>query len=270
MDLLLLVLLALIQGITEFLPISSSAHLVLFPMVLGVEDQGLGIDLALHAGTLVAVMAYFRNETGQLFRGGVQLLQPGRQSPERTLALQVAVATLPVVIAGLLLREVIAQDLRALPVIATTTLVFGLLLGYADWRGRGNAPEVTLTLTMALLIGLAQTLALIPGVSRSGITITAALLVGLARPGAARFALLLAIPTTAAATLLGTIELLRGTEGFDADPADAATAAGLAMLSAYLAIFWLMRFVRRASFMPFVYYRVVLGLVLFGWWASTL
>jgi undecaprenyl-diphosphatase len=175
-----------------------------------------------------------------------------------------------VVIAGLLLREVIATDLRALPVIATTTLVFGLLLGYADWRGRGNAPEVTLTLTMALLIGLAQTLALIPGVSRSGITITAALLVGLARPEAARFALLLAIPTTAAATLLGTIELLRGTEGFDADPADAATAAGLAMLSAYLAIFWLMRFVRRASFMPFVYYRVVLGLVLFGWWASTL
>lgn len=267
---LLLILLALIQGITEFLPISSSAHLVLFPMVMGVDDQGLGIDLALHAGTLVAVMAYFRNETGQLFRGGLQLVQPGRSSPERTLALQVAVATLPVVVVGLLFREFIAQELRALPVIATTTLVFGVLLGVADWRGRGNAPVVTMTLTMALLIGLAQTLALIPGVSRSGITITAALLVGLARPEAARFALLLAIPTTAAATLLGVIELLRGTEGFAADPADAVTAAGLAMLSAYLAIFWLMRFVQRASFMPFVYYRVVLGLVLFGWWASSL
>lgn len=264
MDWIALILLALVQGITEFLPISSSAHLILFPMLFGADDQGLGIDVALHAGTLIAVMAYFRTETAQLFRGGVQLVQPGARSADRDLALQVAVATVPVVIAGLLLRDLVANELRSVAVIATTTIVFGLLLGVADRRGRDDR-STPVDLRIALLIGLAQTLALVPGTSRSGITITAALLLGLARPEAARFALLLAIPTTAAATLLGGYEIARGSAGFAADPLEALVAAGLAMVSAYIAIAWLMRFVRRASFMPFVWYRLALGAVLFGW-----
>lgn len=268
MDLLQLVLLALVQGVTEFLPISSSAHLILFPLVFGSADQGLGIDVALHAGTLVAVMAYFRDETGQLLRGGIQLLQPGVRSEARTLALQVAVATLPVVVVGLLARDLVANELRSVAVIATTTVLFGLLLGVADWRQRHATESAAMTLGIALAIGLAQVLALVPGTSRSGVTITAALLLGLARPEAARFALLLAIPTTAAATLLGGWEIAQGSEGFVADPADALIAAALAMVSAYVAIAWLMRFVQRASFMPFVYYRLALGAALFAWMAS--
>lgn len=263
MDLIALILLAIVQGITEFLPISSSAHLILFPLIFGSEDQGLGIDVALHAGTLIAVMAYFRRETGQLFVGGVQLLQPGARSADRTLALQVLVATLPVVVVGLLARDLIANELRSVAIIATTTIVFGLLLGVADWRQRHVQQSAALTLGIAFAIGCAQVLALVPGTSRSGITITAALLVGLARPEAARFALLLAIPTTGAATLLGAWEIARGSEGFAADPVDALIAAALAMVAAYIAIAWLMRFIRRASFMPFVYYRLLLGGALF-------
>lgn len=269
MDLLQLVLLALVQGITEFLPISSSAHLILFPLIFGTADQGLGIDVALHAGTLLAVMAYFRQDTGQLFRGGFQLLRPGARSAERTLALQVLVATLPVVIVGLLARDLVANELRAVGVIATTTIVFGLLLGLADRRGpQPGAHGAALTLGIALIIGCAQVLALVPGTSRSGITITVALLLGLARPEAARFALLLAIPTTAAATLLGGWEIAQGSEGFEAQPMQALLAAALAMVSAYFAIAWLMRFVRRASFMPFVYYRLALGVALFAGMAA--
>jgi undecaprenyl-diphosphatase len=265
-ELLYLALLAIVQGITEFLPISSSAHLILVPALLGVEDQGLGIDVALHAGTLAAVMLYFRTETAQLFRGGIQILQPGARSEDRTLALQVAVATLPVVFCGLLLKDYIAQDFRSVPLIATTTIIFGLLLGLADWRGRGNAEAVRITMTMAVIVGLAQALALVPGVSRSGITMTAALLVGLARPDAARFALLLAIPTTAAAGLLGGWEIARGSEGFEAPLFNAVVAAVFAFGAAYLAIAWLMRFLRKATFMPFVWYRVGLGLFLLVWW----
>lgn len=266
MDLLQLILLALVQGITEFLPISSSAHLILLPQLLGQADQGVAIDIALHAGTLLAVMLYFRSETAQLFRGGLQLVQPGVRSESRTLALQVAVATLPVVVAGLLLKDLVAGDFRSVPLIATTTIVFGIALGIADWRSRRMTAVAGVTLRIAIIIGLAQALALVPGVSRSGITITAALLLGLARPEAVRFALLLAIPTTAAAVLLGTVEMLRGADGFDARLSDALIAAVLAGVAAYAAVAWLMRFVRTASFMPFVWYRLVLGAGLFLWW----
>lgn len=265
MDLLHLILLAIVQGITEFLPISSSAHLILFPALFGLEDQGLGIDVAMHAGTLIAVMAYFRRETGQLVTGGVQLLQPGARSEARTLALHVLVATLPVIAAGLLLHTTVAQDWRSVPLIAITTIVFGLLLGAGDWRSRRLAQHAQVTLSIALLIGLAQAVALVPGVSRSGVTITAALLLGLARPDAARFALLLAIPTTAAAGLLGGYEMWRGTEGFEVTLRDALLSAAFAGLAAYAAVAWLMRFVRHASFMPFVYYRLALGAALFVW-----
>lgn len=266
MDLLYLLLLAVVQGITEFLPVSSSAHLVLTPLLTGVADQGLGIDIALHLGTLVAVMLYFRRDTAQLFSGGLQLLRPGARSEARTLALLVLVATLPVMVAGLLFNDLVAQHARSLPLIATTTIVFGLLLGYADRRAVAADSAVTITLQMALIIGLFQMLALIPGVSRSGITVTAALLVGLSRPEAARFALLLAIPTILAAGALGAVQIARGSAGFETPLLHALIAAVFAFVVAYAVIAWLMRFVREASFMPFVWYRLALGLFLFGWW----
>lgn len=265
-DWLYLALLAIVQGITEFLPISSSAHLILVPALFGVDDQGLGIDVALHVGTLASVMLYFRRETAQLFRGSFDLLRPGRDTPDRQLALYVGIATIPVVICGLLLKDLVAGDFRSVPLIATTTILFGLLLGVGDWRARSATGAVGITLGIAIFIGCAQAFALIPGVSRSGVTMTAALLVGLTRPDAARFALLLAIPTTAAAGLLGTFEIWRGGEGFDASLGDAVIATLFAFAAAYLAIAWLMRFLQQFSFMPFVIYRLLLGGFLFTWW----
>lgn len=266
MDLLYLMLLAVVQGITEFLPVSSSAHLVLTPLLTGVADQGLGIDIALHLGTLLAVMLYFRRDTGQLFSGGLQLLRPGARSEARTLALHVLVATLPVMIAGLLFKDVIAQHARSVPLIAATTIGFGLLLGVADRRAVPVDTAVTMTVKMALVIGLLQVLALIPGVSRSGITVTGALLVGLSRPESVRFALLLAIPTILAAGTLGAREIARGSAGFETPLLHAVLAAAFAFAVAYVVIVWLMRFVRQASFMPFVWYRLALGVFLLVWW----
>jgi undecaprenyl-diphosphatase len=267
------IVLALVQGITEFLPVSSSAHLVLPAQLTSWPDQGLAFDVAVHFGTLIAVLAYFRKdllsmlwaigqapavyaarssevpsnaETEQAAQGIVQLLKLG-------------LATIPVVIIGFLGKDFIQDNLRTVPVIATTTMLFGAALWYADRRPTTNT---TITWQAAAIIGLAQSIALIPGTSRSGITITAALLLGLSRVEAAKFSFLLAIPTIAGAQLLLSLDLAAG--NLDTDLAKVAAGAALAGVSAYLGIHYFMQLVERTGMLPYVLYRLVLGLVLFG------
>ena len=262
MDIFQLLVIALVQGITEFLPISSSAHLILIPVVTGWADQGLAIDVAAHIGTLAAVILYFRSDVGRLLTGARDAAVR-RRSAEARLLLQLAVATLPVVVAGFVLKDMIATDMRSPVLIAATTAGFGLLLFTADRRAddaRGGIE--TLSWTAVLLIGLAQALALVPGVSRSGITMTAALFLGLRRTDAARFSLLLSIPTTAAAGTLGAADLWQS--GDAALQSDALLVAVFAFASAFAAIAGLMAWLRRASFLPFVVYRLVLATLLAG------
>lgn len=273
MEWLQVIVLALVQGITEFLPVSSSAHLVLPAQLTSWPDQGLAFDVAVHFGTLIAVLAYFRKdllsmlwaigqapavyaarssevpsnaETEQAAQGIVQLLKLG-------------LATIPVVIIGFLGKDFIQDNLRTVPVIATTTMLFGAALWYADRRPTTNT---TITWQAAAIIGLAQSIALIPGTSRSGITITAALLLGLSRVEAAKISFLLAIPTIAGAQLLLSLDFAAG--NLDTDLAKVAAGAALAGVSAYLGIHYFMQLVERTGMLPYVLYRLVLGLVLFG------
>jgi undecaprenyl-diphosphatase len=261
MSLLQLTVLALVQGVTEFLPISSSAHLILVPVLFGWPDQGLLIDVAVHVGTLVAVMAFFGREVAAMLRGLADWREPGLLAqPGRRLAVLIVVATLPVVVVGLLARDWVAGDGRSIAVIGWATLGFGLILWLADRIG-GTARRLDqIGLRDAFLIGCAQVLALIPGTSRSGITMTAARLLGYGREDGARFSLLLSIPTIAAAGLLMTRDLVRlGELRLGLDALLAASMAGFAALAA---IALLLRWLRSATFLPFVLYRVVLGVIL--------
>jgi undecaprenyl-diphosphatase len=256
--------LALVQGITEFLPISSSAHLILVPMLTGWPDQGLLLDVAVHVGSLFAVMLYFWRDLATMlhglisWRGGGLLDEPGR----RLIAL-VAVGTVPVVIAGLALKLVGTEHLRSAAVIGWTTLGFGLLLYIADRFGAQERGVQQMGFAGALAIGLAQVLALVPGTSRSGITMTAARGLGLRRDEAARFSMLLSIPTIIAAGALLTLDLI---EVGQADlRSDVLLGAVLAFASAWIAIALLMRWLQRASFTPFVVYRCVMGVLLLAY-----
>lgn len=262
MPLIQLIVLAIIQGITEFLPISSSAHLILAPIVAnGWSDQGPLIDLAAHVGTLGAVMLYFRQETGALMRGGVDVLT-FQNTPARRLFLLLAAATIPtLVFGGLLVAFGLDDALRSPTLIAVTSIFFGLLLAHADTRP--SAPEnavETLSWRAALSVGLAQMISLIPGTSRSGITMTAARYLGWSRVEAARFSMLLSIPVTAALGLAAVAELVR--EGSAERLTAGLIVALLSFLTALGAIAFLMNWLKRMSFLPFVIYRVLLGAAL--------
>lgn len=262
MPLLHIVVLALVQGITEFLPISSSGHLVLVPALTGWPDQGPVIDVATHVGTLAAVLIYFRRDVAGMAAGFFALVR-GRSDPGARLALQIVIATVPVVIAGGALHMVGADAFRSATVIAWTTLGFGLLLGVVDRACASTRTVEEVTYADALVFGLAQVLALVPGTSRSGITMTAGRLLGLKRDDAARFSLLMAIPTVLAAGTLAGWDLYR--TGDAALGIDALLAAVLSCLAALAAIALMMRWLSRASFLPFVIYRVVLGVGLLLW-----
>lgn len=257
------VLLALLQGLTEFLPISSSAHLVIPSLVLDWPDQGLAYDVAVHVGTLCAVLLYYREDLLQMVRSWFASLAGGRANADSKLVWYLASATLPAGLVGLGAGDYIESSLRSLPVIATTTLVFGLLLGVADRSATGGAGK-PLTLIMALAIGLAQALAPVPGVSRSGVTITAALLLGMDRQGAARFSFLLSIPIIASAGALKAWGLSHSTVAVDWP------LLGLGVLlsgvTAYLCIAAFLRLLDRVGLMPFVYYRIVLAGILYYLW----
>lgn len=263
MDWFNLLVLAIVQGITEFLPISSSAHLILVPQLFGWPDQGLSIDIAVHLGTLLAVMTYFHGEVRRLIVGGLNLVT-GRADGDTRLLLQIVVATIPVVVLGVIFKGIVENELRSPLIIAATTIGFGIVLYLADRKG--DAAERTLagmTYRDALLIGLFQALALVPGVSRSGITMTAALFLAFSRTEAARFSLLLSIPTILAAGLLVGYDLWQS--GDAALQADAVYAAVLSFGAALLAIWAMMAWLKRFSFTPFVIYRLVLGAFLLFW-----
>lgn len=261
MTLLQLLILALVQGITEFLPISSSGHLILLPNLTGLPDQGQVIDVAVHLGTLLAVILYFWTDVRIAAAGALRLMQGRVDTQGAFLALCLAVATVPVAILGLALKLTGFDDmLRSVAVIGWTMLLFGLVLYWADRTGAEVKKAAQWTIRDAVTMGLWQALALIPGTSRSGITITAARHLGYARHDAAKLAMLMSIPTIAASGLMLGVEVI-GTADTQA-ARDGAIAAALAFVSALLALSVMMRLLRSVSFTPYVIYRVVLGVIL--------
>lgn len=260
MDLLQIIVLALIQGLTEFVPISSSAHLILPSQLLGWEDQGLAFDVAVHVGSLLAVLFYFRKEVFGLLNGWLSTGFSKTPSEDGKLAWYIIIATLPAVVFGFLLNDWIEAHLRSTMVIAVTTIGFGVLLGLSD-RIKNNRYEMAqLTIMMVLVIGFSQALALIPGTSRSGITITAALFLGLHRVDAARFSFLLSIPLIVAAGSYQTLKLVQGS--LPVNWGDMALGVILSAISAWVCIHFFLVFISRIGMMPFVVYRLLLGGIL--------
>lgn len=259
-----LAILSLVQGITEFLPISSSAHLILVPALTDWPDQGPTIDIAVHMGTLLAVLLYFRRDVAAMAKGAVKLAAGKREDGAR-LTLHVVAATVPIVVAGVVLvRLDLADSLRSVRLIAWTTLGFGCLLYVADRFGPRVRRMENMVFRDALYIGLAQILALLPGTSRSGITMTAACALGMNRPDGARFSMLLSIPTILAAGTLAALDVYKAGDMGDLG-ADAALAAVLAFGAALCSISLLMRWLSYAGFGPFVVYRIILGVGLLIW-----
>ncbi len=258
MPLIQLIVLALIQGLTEFLPVSSSAHLILAPLAVnGWEDQGPLIDIAAHVGSLFAVLIYFKSETAMLVRGGVDTLR-WRESEDRKLFLYIAVATVPIIItAAIIVGLDLASALRSPTVIGLASIFFGVLLWHGDRRPAVKHGLERIGWREVLIIGAMQAFSIIPGASRSGITMTAARYLGWTRTEAARFSMLLAIPTIAAFGMFAGLELI--TTGARASITGALVVAVLSFASAYGAIIVFMRLTRRMSFTPFVIYRIALG-----------
>jgi undecaprenyl-diphosphatase len=250
------VVLGLVQGLTEFLPVSSSGHLILVPRVFGWPDQGLAVDAALHLGTLAALVAYFRAELVALVTGALS----------RRLLLILAVATVPAGVAGLLLGAAIETHLRTPLLIAITTAFWGGVMWAADRRpaapvASAGDPIERVGWGQGVAIGCAQAVALIPGTSRSGITITTGLLGGLDRATAARFAFLLGIPVTAGAGLVKTVHLVRhGIPAGDGGPLS--VAVFVSFVSGWLAVWFLVRYLKQRSLLPFVVYRLALSVVI--------
>jgi undecaprenyl-diphosphatase len=259
-------LLAVIQGLTEFLPVSSSAHLILPSQILGWPDQGQAFDVAVHLGTLMAVVTYFNHDIRRMLGGVVQGAQTRTMNTDLRLAFAVVVGTIPAVIFGGLFNDFIEENLRSSFVIACTTVVFGLLLWASDRSGnrnldRGKLEIDKITMSLALVIGLAQALALIPGTSRSGITMTAALFLGFSRVASARFSMLLSIPIIVAAGTLETVKL--ATSGEEV-PWNLMTLGIIASaVSAFLCIHVFLRLLEQIGMTPFVIYRLLLGGALF-------
>ncbi|WP_440874607.1 undecaprenyl-diphosphate phosphatase [Thalassotalea sp. PLHSN55] len=261
-----ILILALIQGLTEFLPISSSAHLILPSAILGWNDQGIAFDVAVHVGTLLAVVLYFRKEVGAMAVAwfGTVGIGPEKNSNsfDGKLAWWIILATIPAGLFGLLGKDLIEEHLRSALVIAATTLIFGALLAYADLlAGKRTESEhigmEKLGLKKAVIIGIAQAVALIPGTSRSGITMTAGLMLGLSRDNAARFSFLLSIPAIAMAGSYLTLKLITSMEPVDWQAIGLGSI--LAFVSAYACIHYFLILVNKLGMMPFVIYRLILG-----------
>ena len=256
-----IVALALIQGVAEFLPVSSSAHLVLPAALSDWPDQGLAFDVAVHCGTLLAALAYFRRELAGFVHSGIALVTRGERDANMAMMARIALATLPIVVVGVLFKDAVEAHLRTTTVIGATTLVFGIALWWADgrrWRGDVDAAHVP-SHWQALLVGCAQALAVVPGTSRSGVTVAAALALGFARTTALRFSFLLAIPAIAGAALLTALE----TPTSAMPPwSDLALGFALAAASAFVCIAAFIRFVERIGMAPFAVYRVLLGVAL--------
>lgn len=255
-----IVVLAVVQGLTEILPISSSGHLVLVPNVMEWKDQGLVFDVAVHFGTLVAVCAYFRKDVVRLLDGGAQVVTGRWTSPESRLALAIGLGTIPAAVAGLLFADWIAANLRNPLVVVATLSGYGVLLALADLLGRQRREMRDMRISDALLIGTAQALSLVPGTSRSGITITAGLFLGLKRHEAARFSFLLSAPVILLATMYEVAMIF--IEGETVIFGTLAAGALISCVVAYLTIGFFMRFVNAIGLVPFAVYRILLAAVI--------
>ena len=256
------VVLAIVQGLTEFLPISSSGHLVLVPVVLDWQDQGLVFDIAVHFGSLVAVCFYFRADISRLIHGGLAMLGGDMSSGSSRLAAGIALGTVPAAVAGLLFADWIETHFRSPLVVVATLAGYGILLALADRFGAQKRDISSVRIRDAVVIGLAQALALVPGTSRSGITITAAMAMGLKRRDAARFSFLLSVPVILLATLYKGASMLMGNEVIAWGTLS--VAAAISAIVAYLSIEFFMRFVNATGLVPFAIYRLILaGVILY-------
>lgn len=255
-----IILLAIIQGITEFLPISSSAHLLLPSIILDWQEQGLAFDVAVHIGSLLAVIAYFRRDIWQISISWFASLGSRQQDDNSRLAWYIIVATAPIILVGVSAKSLVEAYLRTGMMIAISTLLFGAVLWWADRSAKQDKALTGLDWRSALMIGLAQILALIPGTSRSGITMTAALFLGFTREAAARFSFLLSIPTIAGAGILLTKDLLE--QPTAVDWYTLGLGAFVAFVSAYACIYWFLAWISRIGMLPFVIYRMLLGMIL--------
>lgn len=258
MDFSQIICLAIIQGITEFLPISSSAHLILIPRIFGWEDQGLVFDVAVHVGSLAAVLLYFRHDLLPLILAWMRSLREHKMSNDARLVWAIIIATIPIGIVGFLSRDIIATTFRSPIIIAVATIVFGLLLWFADVKGRHLIKVQDINLRCAMVIGLMQIMALIPGASRSGTTMMAGLAMGLTRQAAARFSFLLSIPVIVLAGGLEAIELAQQTDAIQWS--SICVAIVCSAISAYLCIHYFIKLLDRIGMLPFVVYRMILGI----------
>ena len=271
LDFLKAVALGLIQGLTEFLPISSSAHLRIFPELFGWGDPGAAFTAVIQIGTELAVLIYFRKDIWRIgstwFRS---LFRPEfRGHLDARLGWYVIVGSLPIVVLGVVFKDVIERDLRNLWIIAAALIVLGVVLGIADATASLDRGLKQLGMKHAVLLGLAQAMALVPGVSRSGATISMGLFLGLNREAATRFAFLLAIPAVVGAGLFELNEIPHGDNAYGWGPTIVATVVSFVV--GYAAIAWLLRYVSTRSYAPFVVYRVLLGLGTLGLlWAGVL
>lgn len=252
-----IVVLAIVQGLTEFLPISSSGHLVLVPYLVAWTDQGLAFDVAVHFGSLIAVVVFFREDILGLLRGSAQVVGGDVQSPQAYMAVAIALGTIPAAAAGLLFASWIEENLRDPSIIVYTLAGYGILMALADRYAKRDKGIAEVRIKDALIIGVAQALALVPGTSRSGITITAGRLLGFERQDAARFSFLLSAPVILLATVYKGGELVMG----DVPVAWSELALGVLVSAvvAYLSIEFFMRFVTRIGLAPFAIYRLLLA-----------
>ncbi|PIE00134.1 MAG: undecaprenyl-diphosphatase [Thiothrix nivea] len=257
MDLIQVFVLAIVQGITEFLPVSSSAHLILVPVLTDWQDQGLAFDVAVHVGTLSAVIIYFRQDIVRLLSAWGSSLVTFELTPDTKLAWAIGFGTIPVGLTGLFFKDLIEIYLRSPLVIATATIIFGLLLWAADRYGERLRNIYEIQWLDVLLIGLSQAFALIPGTSRSGATMTMALFLGFSRDAAARFSFLLSIPVILLAGALLTRDLLESTVPIDWTALLLGTV--LSGISAWICIHYFLKFLSQMGMLPFVIYRLVLG-----------
>ncbi len=260
MDYIQAIWLALLQGLTEFLPISSSAHLILMPVLLKWPDQGLAFDVAVHIGTLLAVVLYYRKELLTMTSDWLGTVRGDPATVESRLAWFVIIGTIPAGLVGISMSEKVETVLRSPMVIAATTIIFGLLLWIVQYFAKEERNKEKINWKDALMVGIFQALSLIPGTSRSGITITAGLLLGLNRETSARFSFLLSVPLIALAGTVKAVDLIQSQESV----MWSAMAIGVVVsaIVAYLTIGWFLRLLDRIGLMPFVVYRLLLGGVL--------
>jgi undecaprenyl-diphosphatase len=252
-----IVVLAIVQGLTEFLPISSSGHLVLVPYLVDWTDQGLAFDVAVHAGSLLAVCVFFREDILGLLRGAGQIMTGNTSAPQAKMTFGIALGTVPAAVVGLLFASWIEVNLRNASVVVYTLAGYGILMALADRFGRSERVIADVGIRDAFIIGCAQALSLVPGTSRSGVTITAARVLGFRRQDAARFSFLLSAPVILLAALYKGIGLVTG----DAPVAwqELAFGAAVSAVVAYLSIEFFMRFVGRIGLAPFAIYRLALA-----------